>query len=166
VKQGHIVLAAELRGIGETETGHDKRDYGYGKFGRDVQEIFLAYLIGRSYVGMRAEDVASWSRMLEEYETTNDRSNKLHLIAIGEAAIPALHAAALDPERFVSVRLRNMISSWTEVVRTPDNQNQAASVVHGALKHYDLQDLIDLAGKDKVRVEEPLDVMGNPVASK
>jgi hypothetical protein len=34
------------------------------------------------------------------------------------------------------------------------------------LKHYDLQDLIDLAGKEKVRVEEPLDVMGNPVASK
>jgi hypothetical protein len=59
-----------------------------------------------------------------------------------------------------------MISSWTEVVRTPDNQNQAASVVHGALKHYDLQDLIELAGKDKVRVEEPLDVMGNSVASK
>ena len=166
VKQGQIVLAAELRGIGETETGHDKRDYGYGKFGRDVQEIFLAYLIGRSYVGMRAEDVASWSRTLAEYKTTDDRSNKLHLIAIGEAAIPALHAAALDPERFVSVRLRNMISSWTEVVRTPDNQNQAASVVHGALKHYDLQDLIELAGKDKVRVEEPLDVMGNSVASK
>ena len=47
-KAGHIVLAAELSGIGETETGHDKRDYGRGRFGRDCQEITLAYLIGRS----------------------------------------------------------------------------------------------------------------------
>jgi hypothetical protein len=166
VKQGHIVLAAELRGIGETETGQDKRDYGRGRFGRDVQEIFLAYLIGRSYVGMRTNDARSWAQFLAGYRTTPDRPTELHLVAVGEAAIPALHAAALDAERFASVRLRNMISSWAEVVSTPENLNQAASVVHGALKHYDLPDLIELAGANKVRVEEPLDVMGDPVASK
>jgi len=166
VKQGQIVLAAELRGIGETETGHDKRDYGRGRFGRDVQEIFLAYLIGRSYVGMRTNDVADWARFLAAYKTTDDRPNELHLVAIGEAAIPALHAAALDAERFASVRLRNMISSWAEVVRTPENLNQAANVVHGALKYYDLPDLIELAGANSVHVEEPLDVIGNPHASK
>lgn len=165
VKQGRIVLAAELRGIGETETGHDKNDYGRGRFGRDVQEIFLAYLIGRSYVGMRADDVEAWARFLADYKTTAGRPNEVHLVAIGEAAIPALHAAALDADRFASVRLRNMISSWAELVRTPESLNQAAGVVHGALKHYDLPDLIELAGAGKVRVEEPLDVMGNPVAS-
>lgn len=164
VGQGQIVLAADLRGIGETETGHDKTDYGRGRFGRDVQEIFLAYLIGRSYVGMRADDVAAWARYLAEYKTTADRPNELHLVAIGEAAIPALHAAALDADRFASVRLRNMISSWTDIVRTPENLNQAANVVHGALKHYDLPDLIELAGADKVRVEQPVDVMGRPVS--
>jgi len=166
VKEGRIVLAAELRGIGETETGHDKRDYGRGRFGRDVQEIFLAYLIGRSYVGMRAGDVAEWARFLAEYKAKDDRPNELHLVAIGEAAIPALHAAALDPDRFASVRLENMIRSWTEIVSTPENLNQAASVVHGALAHYDLPDLIELAGASKVRVEEPLDVLGEAVASK
>ena len=166
VKQGQIVLAAELRGIGETETGHDKRDYGRGRFGRDVQEIFLAYLIGRSYVGMRTADVSSWAQFLAGYRTPPDRPTELHLVATGEAAIPALHAAALDPERFASVRLRNMISSWAEVVRTPENLNQAVNVVHGALKHYDLPDLIELAGTKKVRIEGTLDVMGNPVASK
>ncbi len=166
VKQGQIVLAAELRGIGETETGHDKRDYGRGRFGRDVQEIFLAYLIGRSYVGMRTDDVEAWARFLARYKTTNDRENELHLVAIGEAAIPALHAAALDAERFASVRLRNMIASWADIVRTPENLNQAAGVVHGVLKHFDLPDLIDLAGANKVRIEEPLDVVGNPLPSK
>jgi hypothetical protein len=122
--------------------------------------------MGRSYVGMRTDDVAAWAQFLAEYQTTDGRTNQLDLVAIGEAAIPALHAAALEPEQFASVRLRNMISSWTEIVRTPENLNQAASVVHGALRHYDLPDLVELAGSGKVRVEEPLDVMGRPVVSK
>ncbi len=166
VKQGRIVLAAELRGIGETEPGHDKRDYGRGRFGRDVQEIFLAYLIGRSYVGMRTEDVAALTRFLASYRTVGDKPNDLGLVAIGEAAIPSLHAAALEPERFASVRLRNMIRCWADVVRTPENLNQAANVVHGALKNYDLPDLIEMIGAKKVRLEEPLDAVGNPVAAK
>ncbi|MEQ8785939.1 MAG: acetylxylan esterase [Pirellulaceae bacterium] len=161
VKQGQVVLAAELRGIGETETGHDKRDYGRGKFGRDVQEIFLAYLLGRTYVGMRTDDVAAWTEVLEELHTPRDSVNAPHLVAVGEAAIPALHAAALAPNRFGSVRLRGMISSWAELVRAPDNQNQAANVVHGALKHYDLPDLMELAGADRVTIEDPVDPLGN-----
>ena len=84
----------------------------------------------------------------------------------GEAAIPALHAAAIDPQRFASVRLRNMIPSWADIIRTPENLNQAANVVHGALKHYDLPDLIELAGATKVHIEEPVDVMGKPIGSK
>ncbi|MDY0170238.1 MAG: hypothetical protein RBS80_27085, partial [Thermoguttaceae bacterium] len=73
VRWGRLVLAAELRGIGETETGHDRRDYGYGKFGRGGQEVFLAYLTGRSYVGMRAADVAAWTRFLASYHAAADR---------------------------------------------------------------------------------------------
>ena len=165
VGQGQIVLAAELRGIGETETGHDKRDYGRGRFGRDSQEIFLAYLLGRSYVGMRTGDVRAWARFLAGYKATDGRANELHLVAIGEAAIPALHAAALEPGQFVSVQLRHMISSWSEVVRTSNNLNQAVNVVHGALQHYDLPDLVELAGADRVRIEEPWNVLGNPVGS-
>ncbi len=154
VRQGHLVLSAELRGIGETETGHHKRDYGYGKFGRDVQEIFLAYLIGRSYVGMRCDDTLAWSRFLKQYRSPTNGENKLHLVALGEAAIPALHAAALHPSQFATVRLRGMIRSWAEVVRATDNQNQAVNVVHGVLLHYDLEDLVELVGKEKIQVED------------
>lgn len=161
VKQGRVVLAAELRGIGETETGHDKRDYGYGKFGRDVQEIFLAYLIGESYVGMRTDDVFAWTRFLETYGTAPKQKNEIELVAIGEAAIPALHAAALHPDRFQKVYLRGMIRSWADVVKAADSQNQAVNVVHGALKYYDLPDLIEFIGRDKVRVEQPVDALGN-----
>ena len=165
VKQGQIVLAAELRGIGETESGHDKRDYGRGRFGRDVQEIFLAYLIGRSHVGMRTHDVATWSAFLRTYRTGDDKPRTQHLVAIGEVGIPALHAAALWPDRFTSVELKNMVRSWAHVVRAPETLDQAVNVVHGALRHYDLPDLVELAGAGKVRVLDPVDVRGKPLVA-
>jgi len=164
VMQGHVVLAAELSGIGETETGHDKRDYGRGRFGRDVQEISLAYLIGRSFVGMRTSDVWRWSEFLSNHEPSPSR-RPIGLIAVGESAIPALHAAALDPERFESIRLRRMIRSWADVVAAPVSQDQLVNAVHGALRHYDLPDLVELAGSDRVEVSEPVDPAGELINS-
>lgn len=162
VKQGQIVLAAELRGIGETETGHAKRDYGYGRFGRDVQEIFLAYLLGRSYAGMRVEDAAAWTHFLRNFQTEKGAPNEINLVAIGEAAIPALHAAALAPAAFRTVTLQQMLNNWEDVVRRPESLDQAVNVVHGALQYYDLPELIELAGAEKVKVRRPVNALGEP----
>jgi len=159
VKRGHIVLSAELSGIGETETGHDKRDYGRGRFGRDVQEIYLAYLMGRSFVGMRTRDVFRWSNYLSQYGS-NEKPQPIQLIATGEAAIPSLHAAALEPSRFESVRLTGMIRSWAEVVAAPESMNQLVNAVHGVLRDYDLPHLVELASNDRVRIEESVDASG------
>ncbi|MCA9000070.1 MAG: acetylxylan esterase, partial [Planctomycetaceae bacterium] len=158
VKSGHIVLSAELSGMGETETGHDKQDYGRGRFGRDVQEIYLAYLMGRSFVGMRVDDVDRWTHYLS-HRGQSDKPALVRLIAIGEAAIPSLHAVALEPSRYESVRLKGMIRSWAEVVAAPENQNQLVNAVHGALRHYDLPDLIELASPELVKVEAPAKVI-------
>ena len=160
VKQGQIVLAAELRGIGETETGHIKKAWGRVHFGPDVQEVFLAYLLGRSYIGMRVEDAAAWTRFLKTYRTTTDKPNELHLVAIGEAAIPALHAAALNPDAFRTVKLRNMLRTWEELVAATESRDQAVNVLHGPLQHYDLPDLIEMAGASKVKVFDPANPLG------
>lgn len=159
-KQGHIVLAAELSGIGETE--NNERNWGRGHFGPDLQEIYLAYLIGRSFVGMRTNDVFRWSDYLSRHES-NQEPHPIQLIATGEAAIPVLHAAALDPARFESVRLKGMIRSWAEVVAAPESKNQLVNAVHGVLRHYDLPDLIELAGKDRVNIEHSVNATGEPV---
>ena len=162
VRQGHVVLAAELSGIGETEAGHDKRDYGRGRFGRDVQEIHLAYLMGLSFVGMRVDDVFRWSDFLAK-SSAGQQGKSIQLIAIGEAAIPALHAAALEPSRFESVRLERMIRSWAELVGSPVSLDQLVNAVHGALLHYDLPELIELAGGTKVTIVTPVDATGEPL---
>ena len=163
VNQGHLVLAAELRGIGETETGFKKKAFGAGRFGRDNLEILTAYLMGKSYVGMRTDDLQSWLRYLQSPTLTGSVPSTIELIAIGEAAIPALHGAALNPEAFASVTLRRMIPSWETVVTSPETFDQSVNVVHGALRHYDLADLVSLVGQEKVKLIEPLDVMGKEI---
>lgn len=161
-KAGHIVLSAELSGIGETETGHDKRDYGRGRFGRDIQEIYLAYLMGRSFVGMRTTDVFRWSDFISQYGSEG-KPRPIQLIATGEAAIPALHATALESSRFESVSLHRMIRSWADIVAAPMSQDQLVNTVHGALHHYDLPNLAELAGNGRVKIEEPVDAIGRPM---
>ncbi len=162
VKRGHVVLAAELSGIGETETGLGKRDYGRGRFGRDSQEIYLAYLLGESFVGMRVRDVFRWSDCLKQIPVAK-RTGGVRLVASGEAAIPALHAAALEPDRFGSVDLQGMIRSWADVAASPVNQNQLVNAVHGALRHYDLPDLIGLVGTERVAIREPVNAVGERI---
>lgn len=162
VRQGRVVLAAELRGIGETETGHGYVDFGKGRFGRDNLDIFLAYLLGKSYVGMRADDVRRWTKVLLEGGIPGGKPDELHLVAIGEAAIPALHAAALSDNRYCSVTLQHMIDSWESVAAANETYNQSVNVVHGALQHYDLADLIPLIESAEVKVIEPVDPLGRP----
>jgi dienelactone hydrolase len=155
VGSGAVVHAVELRGIGETETGHRRRAFGAGRFGRDNLEILTAYLIGKSYTGMRAADLEEW---IEAFGI-----QQAELIAIGEAAIPALHVAALKPEAIATVKLRGMIPSWESLAGSPETHDQMVNLVHGVLRHYDLPDLIELAGRDKVKVEAPVDGMGKVV---
>ena len=157
VQEGRVVLSAELSGIGETETGHGKPDYGRGRFGPDSQEIYLAYLLGRSYVGLRVEDVNRWSAAFRH----SSKVESLELRAFGEVAVPALHAAALETDRYRQVRIQGMISSWADLVASPESLNQLVNSVHGALRHYDLPDLVELVGEDKVKIENPIDAAGN-----
>ena len=108
---------------------------------------------------MRTDDVFRWSEFLQRYQS-KEKPRPIRLIATGEAAVPALHAAALDPSRFESVRLQRMIRSWADVVAAPISHDQLVNAVHGALRHYDLPDLGELVGGEKISIEEPVDLLG------
>ncbi|MBL9151432.1 MAG: hypothetical protein JNK37_03060 [Verrucomicrobiales bacterium] len=158
VRQGHLVLAAELRGIGETETGIGKNEFGKGRFGPDNLDLWTAYLMGKSYVGMRTADARAWTRVLRRLA---GEKAPLHLVASGEAAIPALHAAALDGAPFADVRLTGMLPDWESLVGAGETHNQFVNIVHGALRHYDLPDLVPLAGgPERVEISDPVGAMG------
>jgi len=155
VKTGRLVMAVDIRGIGET--------HGVGQpyfepyFGSDGQDFYIAYVLGRSYVGMRAEDVLICARLLQQKQP-----GPLSLVAIGHVGIPALHAAALEPDIFNSVRLIHPLVSWSNVVQRGKSQDQLVNTVHGALTVYDLPNLAATL-EDKLIIEEPLNALGKPI---
>ena len=165
VQEGHLVLAVDLRGIGETD-GPQSGKRGISHYiGGEWKELYLAYLLGTSYLAMRTEDVMVCARFLQGYEA-GDQPNQVHLISAGRAGPPALHAAALEPQLFASVTLKNCLVSWSNVVQTPLAVNQFVNVVHGALKTYDLPDLlVGTLPKEKVAVIEALDALDQPIGS-
>jgi len=162
VKQGQVVLAVDLRGLGETLPS-EKTAYG-GHLGGDWQDMYLAYVLETSYLAMRAEDILVCARFLRDYPGT-DVPSQVHLISVGRTGPPALHAAALEPHLFASITLHNSLASWSHVVHTPKAKRQLVNVVHGALKAYDLPDLLATLPPGKATVTEPLDAMEHALPS-
>lgn len=153
---GARVLAVEPRGTGRSQ--HTKLK-GFGpQVGTDWQDVTAAYLLGRSYVGMRAEDILIAARYATQ--TLGGASvNTVDLVAVGHVGVPALHAAALEPALFDSVKLSQTLVAWAIVVKSHASYGQQVNVVHGALRVYDLPNLAATLGS-KLAVEEPLDAMG------
>jgi len=152
VKLGETVMAVDIRGLGETQGGvlGDRDD----KLGLEWKDAFVAYLLGTSYLAKRAEDVLVCGRLAATYGRTAAR--KVNLVAVGQAVPATLHAAALEPGLFQKVTLRGGLRSWSEVLSAPLAENQLVNVVHGALRVYDLPNLLNTLPADQVSVVEPL----------
>ena len=155
VKAGRSVLAVDLRGTGETDQV-TKSTLGKAT-GFDWKNVYTAYLLGRSYVGMRGEDILICARFLKE-----QRDGPVDLVATDNVCVPALHAAALEPDLFGSVKLIRGLTSWSNVIESGIAVNQFVNTVHGALKVYDLPNLAETLG-DKLIIEEPLNAQGEPI---
>ena len=148
VKEGTLVVSVDLRGQGETRSGERDKQLG------DWKTYYLAYLLGKSLTGMRVEDAFAARHFASVYQSNKNEPRPVHLIGVGQAGVVALHAAALCPELFASVTLRNSPHDWASVVRQTNPAGQLDSTIHGVLEVYDLPDLVRLAGEDKVRYEE------------
>lgn len=144
---GHAVCWVELRGMGET-AGVSVADW-TKQVGAEWQDYFLAYMLSKSYVGMRTMDIYAVADFLRSRE-----ERPLHMVALGQATVPALHAAALRPGLFTHVILQGGIPSWTEAVNTPRAAQQLVNAVHDALSWYDLPDLLALLPAEAVTVTD------------
>ena len=148
VEDDHVVITVDLRGQGETASG--RRD----PLLTDWKAYYLAYLLGKPMLGLRVEDALAAADFVAYYEKERDDPREVHLVGVGHSSIVALHAAALQPDLFTTVTLHDAPRDWSSIV----GQNIAAGsleyAVHGALAVYDLPDLVQAIGREKVRFEE------------
>jgi hypothetical protein len=134
VRGGVMALAIDLRGRGETREEADRVWDIFGHF----ESAMTALLVGKTLVGLRAEDVV---RAVDALAARRDvEMESLSAFGKGDAAVVLLHAAALD-DRIKSVTLEEMLVSYESVVEWKIHQEVFESVVPAALANYDLPDL-------------------------
>jgi pimeloyl-ACP methyl ester carboxylesterase len=148
MKTGVRVLALDPRGVGETAPGKPATGP-LGYLSADYNEAFVGIHIGRPLLGQRAFDVL---RVLAAMPDEKD----VRIVGVGSAGPVALHAASFDG-RLSRVTLRRSLASWASVARSPVSRNQLTNVVPGALRVYDLPDLIESIAPRAVGVESAVD---------
>lgn len=149
LRGGHVVVTVDLRGQGESSSVGE-----VDALLTDWKTYYLAYLLGKPLLGIRVEDALAAADFVAYYERERDDPREVHLVGVGRSGVVALHAAALRPELFTSVTLRDVPDDWAALVSASVPAGQLETAVHGALAVYDLPDLIKLAGgREKVSIE-------------
>jgi dienelactone hydrolase len=155
VAAGRRVLVVDVRGMGETAP-EPQRYFNVDRHGANGQDAYLAYLLGRSLVGMQADDIVACSRWLAAAADGHDANKQpIALVATGLATIPAAHAAAVHPRRFATTRLEQLPRSWSSFVEGGLSAREPlplASLIHGVLDDYDLPDLVEFIGRSATGV--------------
>jgi dienelactone hydrolase len=154
--RGYVVLAPDLRGLGETGAQLDRRESFTRTFG-DYKNSETALLIGKTMAGMRAADV---TRGIELLAARND-VDAARIAAIGRssAALPTLFAALFDT-RISKLALDGMLVSYESVVSERINQGIADQIVPSALKYFDLPDVIAAVAPRRVAIFNGVNALG------
>lgn len=155
-RAGEIVLAIDVRGMGETVSSRSKSGDWQRYFG-DYDSTMTAILLNKPLVAMRAEDISAGVSLL--LARSDVASVRLH--GLDNAAIPALYAAALD-SRIASATLDGLLVSYESAIRRRVHRRVFEHIVVGALRSYDLPDLIRFASPRKITIASKVDALGNP----
>lgn len=150
-RSGEAVIAADVRGCGETAPDGPAED---------GNNFFRAFDLGRTLLTMRAEDILVFARYLSEARAGGA---PVGLMAVGDVGVAALHAAAVEPQLFRAVTVSGALESYDRLARTPVPETRWSTVVYGALEVYDLPDLAQLIGADRVVVKDGRNAHGRPL---
>jgi len=163
VREGYVVAAADVLGVGETKNTLANRE-GTADAGN------TAMVIGRSVVGIQSADIIRVVDFLKSHSDID--ATNIRAIAINEMCIPLFHAAAFDPS-IKDVTAIGAPLSYRSVVMNriyklgliPTGYKGTGlpyeldfnSTIAGVLTGYDLPDLIAAIAPRRVALIDPND---------
>ncbi len=164
VRSGQVVVAVDVRGIGETRPAHPPASDRPGEFGHlfDVETAmtYMAWYIDESLPGMRTFDVL---RAVDYALHREDAAaSGVEGIGRGAGAIWMLMAAALD-ERIRALTLERMLLSFRTLTATDRYTHSASIFLKDGLLLCDLPQVAALAAPRTVTLAEPVDAMKRAV---
>ncbi len=165
VREGNLVVAVDVRGIGETRPHHPESsscNEFRQLFDLEAAMAYMAWSMDQSLLGMRVQDVV---RSVDYVTSRKDADAKhLHVIGKGMGGLWCLYAAALDPRIRSLISVQSLLSyrSLTQV----DRYRYGADVfVPDVLLHLDLpQVAATMAGRPLILIQ-PKDAMKNTVGT-
>jgi hypothetical protein len=144
--KGHVILLADLRGMGETAEKPQANDPKY--YNAEYHNAVLSLHTGQPLPGQRVKDIFS---LLDYLDSSSDLGRlPVRIIASGPAAVPALFAAVLD-DRITALDLSETVKSYVEITERPMERDWYSYVVPGILNYFDLADLVTLRPDLKVK---------------
>jgi dienelactone hydrolase len=144
-QSGDFVIKADLRGTGETKDRATLNDPKY--FSQDYRNVVLALHMGKPLVGQRTRDLINIINFIKADPTIAHLSIEIN--ALGLIGIDALHAAFLSPH-ISKVNIADCIASYQEILTQPLVKDRYAAVIPNVLSYYDLPDLVNWIGQNKV----------------
>ncbi len=149
LREGAAVLLCDLRGFGETA---DKAEFNDPKYySSEYRNAMLAVHIGESLAGERVRDV----RTVLDYVKSEQRLSHrpVGIFASGAATLPSLQTMLFEDSN-VQLTLYRSLSSFKTILQKPMERDWYSYVIPGILHFYDIPDLIELVGRERVRVAD------------
>lgn len=140
IDQGSILIAADLRGFGETQDPARYNDSKY--FNKEYRIAMTAMHSGRPLMGQRVTDIITLLDFIEQDDKL--KSQKVAVVADGLYGPAVVHAAYLD-KRINQAEIKGSIKSFTDFLTNPIQHNMYSNVLYGVLNYYDLPDLVRLS---------------------
>ncbi len=163
-RRGNLIIAVDVRGIGETRPPHNPPSDRRNEFGHlfDVETAmaYMAWYMDESLFGMRVADVIrSVDYALSRPDVAKDG---LRVVGQGAGALWVLYAAALDP-RITDVVAERGLVSYQSLAQVDRYTHGAGIFVRDVLQHFDLPHVAAAIAPRPLALVTPLDPMKRPV---
>lgn len=165
VRDGNLIIAADVRGSGATRPSDTSRhsDDKYGQlFDMDTRAAYAAWSMDSSLLGMRVLDVVRCVDYTMQREGVDTR--RLHLIGKGDAALWCLFAAALD-DRITNLICTDCLLSYRTLAMADRYLYGAGVFIPDILHHFDLHEIAAAIAPRPLAFIEPRDSMKEAVTS-
>jgi dienelactone hydrolase len=156
-RRGRVVVAADLRGLGECRTRRPAVVYS------DVYDPDMrAILVGKTIAGMQVHDLLAVFAYAASRPDVD--GSRIGIWGRGTAGIVALFATALEP-RVARVVVAGAFLSYMDIVRARIHRGIMDAVVPGVLNDFDLPDVARFAGESRVALVNPVRPDGTPATA-
>jgi len=146
MRQGDLLIIADLRGMGETSEREDANDWKY--YNREYNNAMISLHLGKPIVGQRVTDLLTLIDFLGPMDSGEE--TPVHIVGSGAAGPVAIYGALFRPQ-VKAVRINNSIQSYLDILNYPMELDWYSYVIPNVLTYFDLPDLFTL--RDDLAIE-------------